>query len=889
MDHLRSRSYFGRIFCLFILFMISSLNSSVAQINIKLTSMYSTCENNGILTVEVFNASPPFSYAISSSNGFNSVSTSNEEQFIWTSLFPGVYTVTVSNGDSSSVDIIEVLGDYVQPNLELITLQEISCPGGSDGIISATAQGGRGDYEFDLYKGTISTSLEFLASNVNDGVFPALDAGHYTVFLIDSCANQVAQSIFLFANTKILNLNILDPPKISCDSVIFNIENGAFGGTLPFQYRILEPPELATSFSAGGIFEFDFIPTGNILFEVIDACGNSRTDFGQVLEPGIIAVGDNSTCDDFDLFFTTIGIVGVSEFLVIDGLDTVYSGIEPILTDVSYNTLYQVFATGTCGEKVQSVFVRDTFFEIISAIVNPDNCQLSGSTVSLVMNETAISNIEFELLNYPLEYEGDTVFNSDESQQIYGLFSTNGVQFIEGSYRISLNDGCGRKDTFEFDIDSSQILNVALATQVTPLCGDLSSISYQLSDNSLGTVPKTISLYESVTNELVLGPNNGDSGSFEDLPVGDYYLEYTRCEAFTNRKNISLDTTPYPIINTANIINCESNDSLTILVSGGLGVPQYEYRLFDGPENGINYPIPWQVNPLLGKFPNGSSYKVQLKDACETIVSYDVSELVNLEPEFTIDSTKCGVDTIIIAIIDPIENIEYFWTLPNDSIVLSTFVEYPSTESSGIFQIDIDILACTSLSFIYDWNGECNIQLPVEWLYFDAEFAHKNVKLEWGTSTEINNSHFEIMKSKDGISYFIIGRIQGAGNSILTNNYTFNDDDVEEGFNYYKIKQVDFNGHYNYSEVKVINNKLRSEVIIFPNPASDNLEIQLSDNESFRSHMGIYSMGGDLLFKAIADHSNNQFDIDCVNWPRGMYILHVYNGKMSTYSKFLLK
>lgn len=889
MDCFMAQSYLRwRTPCL-LLVLVFSVMVCEGQLSIELIASTSTCANNGAVTVQVSNSSTPLTYMISSPNGFNNQTTSVQDFFQWTSLFPGIYTVTVSDAAGTISSSIEVNGDYVQPNLEISTIQEISCPGGSDGILSAIGQGGRPEYRFDLYKGTISTSLELVATNEVNGIFEGLASGTYTIFIIDSCANQVGKSWFLDENYNTLLLKVSDPVKHTCDDVIFDVEAGTFGGKQPYSYRILEPPELATSFSNSGIYEFGFIPSERILFEVIDDCGNSRTDFAKVVEPGIIAGADNLTCAGFDLSFSGIGMTEVVGYTVIDGMDTIYIGEEPIVLDVNYNTLYQVFASGVCGEEVQTVFLRDTFSEILSAIINPDNCQLGGSSVSLLMNQLPIPDIEFQLLDFPAAYAGDTIFNRNSSQRVYGLFSANGNQFIEGTYRVGVVDGCGRRDTLAFDIDGSQVLQVDLSTLITPLCGDLSRITYQLSDNFQGAAPKTISLYHEGANALIDGPLSSDSASFENLPVGDYYLEYTRCNDFSNREDIRLDTTPYPIIDAAKILPCEDNDSLTILVDGYSGIKEYEYRLLSGPENGLSYPLSWQNDPFLGKYPNGASYKVQLRDACQTIVSYDVSEQLDLEPEVIVDSSKCGFDTIIFQIKDPIQNIEYIWTLPNDSIAIGPLIEYPSMETAGNMQVGINIPDCTSTNASYDWNGECNIRLPVEWLYFDATWISDEIKLEWGTTVEINNSHFEILKSTDGMSYSTIAVVDGMGNTLEVSNYEFIDRNVVAATNYYKLKQVDHNGVYEYSEIRVIDNKLYSDLKIFPNPALGYFEIQFSENGGNQKYLSIYSIAGDKVLRSEVNSSENYFRIDCQTWPRGMYVLHLNNGQRSSFARLMLR
>lgn len=84
--------------------------------------------------------------------------------------------------------------------------------------------------------------------------------------------------------------------------------------------------------------------------------------------------------------------------------------------------------------------------------------------------------------------------------------------------------------------------------------------------------------------------------------------------------------------------------------------------------------------------------------------------------------------------------------------------------------------------------------LPVTLLYFKGTIHPQNALLNWATATEKNNSHFEIYHSEDLKNFTLIGRVDGAGNSLQTRFYEFIDTQIREGVNYYKLEQVDFNG-----------------------------------------------------------------------------------------------
>ncbi len=115
--------------------------------------------------------------------------------------------------------------------------------------------------------------------------------------------------------------------------------------------------------------------------------------------------------------------------------------------------------------------------------------------------------------------------------------------------------------------------------------------------------------------------------------------------------------------------------------------------------------------------------------------------------------------------------------------------------------------------------------LPVELLYFHAERSgEKNVLCTWETATEINNDHFEIEAARDHggeLVFETIGSVQGSGTSSQNHSYSFVDEHPKTGKNYYRLRQVDFDGTAGYSKMVVVqfNTGKKFEVLASsPNP-----------------------------------------------------------------------
>ncbi|MCX2745852.1 fibronectin type III domain-containing protein [Mangrovivirga sp. M17] len=126
----------------------------------------------------------------------------------------------------------------------------------------------------------------------------------------------------------------------------------------------------------------------------------------------------------------------------------------------------------------------------------------------------------------------------------------------------------------------------------------------------------------------------------------------------------------------------------------------------------------------------------------------------------------------------------------------------------------------SALSNIASATTGSEVPLPVEFAYVRAELTNEgsDITIEWGTALEIDNDYFVIEKSTNGKDFKEIGTVDGNGNSNELINYSFIDEDVRPR-NYYRIKQIDFNGDFDYSQiVSVLRNNLPIKFKVFPNP-----------------------------------------------------------------------
>jgi hypothetical protein len=120
--------------------------------------------------------------------------------------------------------------------------------------------------------------------------------------------------------------------------------------------------------------------------------------------------------------------------------------------------------------------------------------------------------------------------------------------------------------------------------------------------------------------------------------------------------------------------------------------------------------------------------------------------------------------------------------------------------------------------------------LPIELLYFKAEpNAAGKTELTWATASETNNDYFTVEKTKDGINFEEVIRVKGAGTSHATHTYTATDEMPYPGTSYYRLRQTDYNGKYEYfNMVSVDWNAGDFAMEVFPNPADQSPNVSIS-------------------------------------------------------------
>ncbi len=162
--------------------------------------------------------------------------------------------------------------------------------------------------------------------------------------------------------------------------------------------------------------------------------------------------------------------------------------------------------------------------------------------------------------------------------------------------------------------------------------------------------------------------------------------------------------------------------------------------------------------------------------------------------------------------------------------------------------------------------------LPVELISLQGFASDQSILLNWQTGSEQNNQGFQIQRTIDQLNWDSIGYVEGIGNSNVISNYNFEDIRPLDGLNYYRLKQIDLNGNFKYSDTISINfQKLNSEIRLFPNPTNDSVQILGTNKNLF---FEIFNSTGTKIREGYI--TNNHISLSAL--PNAIYFINLHLG-----------
>jgi Secretion system C-terminal sorting domain len=163
------------------------------------------------------------------------------------------------------------------------------------------------------------------------------------------------------------------------------------------------------------------------------------------------------------------------------------------------------------------------------------------------------------------------------------------------------------------------------------------------------------------------------------------------------------------------------------------------------------------------------------------------------------------------------------------------------------------------------------IPLPVTLISFKAILNERQqATLKWATASEFNNDFFEIERSKNATDFESLGKIVGRGTVQGQNDYTFTDETPLKGINYYRLKQVDYDGQFSYSRLSSVIKDGDGTISLFPNPTANVLKINFEDVDQIEN-VTFYNAFG----RVVKTVSGKQDKYEVTDLPVGKYVLQI--------------
>lgn len=224
------------------------------------------------------------------------------------------------------------------------------------------------------------------------------------------------------------------------------------------------------------------------------------------------------------------------------------------------------------------------------------------------------------------------------------------------------------------------------------------------------------------------------------------------------------------------------------------------------------------------------------------------------------------------------------WTLNNGGDVYTNSNDTPKPPDTGW-------LVGTGTGPAPTMSGDVTaLPFPVEFLDFEGESINDNlIQLSWVTASELNNSGFEIQRSTATNTWETLGRVEGAGTSTELQSYTFTDSEFPMQRIAYRLKQIDFDGLYSFSNRIAVDMRDKlTELEVYPNPVTGSiLNLSIPGEDEARLSGNMYDMYGRQIMNLDLQTGENQIDVEYVS--PGMYVLEIFYKGQTQLERFQIE
>jgi len=304
----------------------------------------------------------------------------------------------------------------------------------------------------------------------------------------------------------------------------------------------------------------------------------------------------------------------------------------------------------------------------------------------------------------------------------------------------------------------------------------------------------------------------------------------------------------------------------------------------------------YYISPIVG-YPDANGFPI-LDDECTVIAAG--TPVVFLAPLTLTINEWCDWMTGEYHIVGFIQGGYPAWDNSTTYTVTGEIFEMVLASADTAFNVIIPEGQASSYEFIIDdpYCGtsvtefdvfECS-KTPIELVSFTGKALENGNLLDWTTATEQNNDYFTVEATNDLSKDFVaIGVIQGSGNSYNNLSYSFLHTNALNGITYYRLRNTDYNGQQQVSEVISVDRATTSNVFVqvSPTPAQTMVHIHFNHHNNPNAQLTIFDIRGALVYSSTLEANSQQVLLDISTWNDGMYLVQLSTNHQTLVQKLL--
>lgn len=241
---------------------------------------------------------------------------------------------------------------------------------------------------------------------------------------------------------------------------------------------------------------------------------------------------------------------------------------------------------------------------------------------------------------------------------------------------------------------------------------------------------------------------------------------------------------------------------------------------------------------------------------------------------YEITGTPNTLADVVMKYTDPTQPLSVSFNAALSNSTVTYWTNYPNTPASAAVY-----------GSSYNYGATISIpstSLPVEFISFTADrLDSRNIQVRWETSSEVNNDHFMVQRSVDGEFFEDIGRVEGAGTTTQPTTYSFLDNSYQANINYYRLKQVDHNGSFHFSNIVEVRFEGKEDFLafhVYPSPVKTTLKVETLGKITEVYTVRIFDQTGRVIHTTTLDKLKPLRTVNVSDWVEGIYNYEIISG-----------